>query len=259
MPEILEVEQYRQTAARALGLTIARVDAPDAWFLKRGLTSAMLTDALVGRTIDAVRRRGKLLLLDTEPHTLGLRFGMTGRLLLDGSAAIDHLEYSSDRNDAAWDRFVLQFEDGTDLRLRDPRRLGGIELDPDEEALGADALDVSPAELRRALEGSRQPLKARLLDQRRIAGVGNLLADEILWRAALDPAREAGSLSTAELRRLHRHLHRGLRELAARGGSHTGDLHEARIRGGVCPRDGSALERRTIGGRTTYSCPAHQH
>jgi formamidopyrimidine-DNA glycosylase len=60
------------------------------------------------------------------------------------------------------------------------------------------------------------------------------------------------------LRRLHRHLRRTLDDLMVRGGSHTGDLQVARVRGGSCPRDGTALERRTIGGRTTYSCPAHQ-
>lgn len=258
MPEILEVESYRTLAVRGVGRTIGRVEAPDGWFLKRGLTAAILSESLEGQTIEEVRRIGKLLLVDLAPHTLGLRFGMTGRLLVDGDAAIARLEYSSDRDDSQWDRFVLHFEDGGDLRLRDPRRLGGVELDPDEEVLGVDALSVTPAQLRRALGESRQPLKARLLDQGRVAGVGNLLADEILWRAGLDPARAAGSLSPAETRRLHRHLHRALQELMERGGSHTGDLQVARVRGGACPRDGSLLERRTIGGRTTFSCPAHQ-
>jgi formamidopyrimidine-DNA glycosylase len=92
-----------------------------------------------------------------------------------------------------------------------------------------------------------------------VAGIGNLLADEMLWRAGLDPARPAGDLTPAELRRLHRHLRRTLDELDERGGSHTGDLQAARVRGAVCPRDRAPLERRTIGGRTTYSCPHHQH
>jgi formamidopyrimidine-DNA glycosylase len=183
---------------------------------------------------------------------------MTGRLLVDGAAAIGRLEYSSDRDESAWDRFVLHFAGGGDLRLRDPRRLGGVELDPDEARLGHDAMTITPAQLRDALAGSTAPLKARLLDQQRIAGVGNLLADEILWRAGLDPARPAGSLSPAELRRLHRHVRRGLDGLMRRGGSHTGDLQIARVRGGHCPREGTPLQRRTIGGRTTYSCPAHQ-
>lgn len=259
MPELLEIEAYRRLARRALGRRIASVSAPDPWYLKRDLTPGTVAHALAGRTITADRRIGKLLLLDTDDGpVLGLRFGMTGRLLVDGSPGVEHLEYSSMRDDPGWDRFALHFVDGGDLRMRDPRRLGGVELDPDETRLGRDALRIRPAELARALRGSRAPLKARLMDQSRVAGLGNLLADETLWRAGLDPARAAGSLTDAEQRRLHRHLRATLDELLARGGSHTGDLQVARVRGGACPRDGTPLLRRRVGGRTTYSCPRHQ-
>ena len=256
---MLEVEEYRRLAARTLDRTIVGVHAPDAWFLKGGLTASAVTAALLGRSFSTDRRIGKLLLLDVaDGPTLGLRFGMTGRLLVDGQAAIDRLEYSSDRNDPKWDRFGLDFADGGALRLRDPRRLGGVELDPDEDRLGIDAAAIGAAQLRDLLAGSEAPLKARLLDQARIAGIGNLLADEMLWRAGLDPARPAASLSPAEVRRLHRHLRATLDELGTRGGSHMGDLQEMRSRDGVCPRDGAPLVRRTVGGRTTYSCPRHQ-
>ncbi|HEY4376170.1 MAG TPA: hypothetical protein VGM93_03390, partial [Acidimicrobiales bacterium] len=77
--------------------------------------------------------------------------------------------------------------------------------------------------------------------------------------AGLDPGRPAGSLDAVEARRLHRQVRATIERLMARGGSHTGDLQAARHRGGHCPRDGTELDRRTIGGRTTYSCPAHQH
>ena len=119
-------------------------------------------------------------------------------------------------------------------------------------------LALTPAGLRAALGDSVAPLKARLMDQARVAGMGNLLTDETLWRAGLDPARPAGSLTDAERRRLHRHLRLTVSELLARGGSHMGDLHQARVRGGLCPKDGHPLERRRVGGRTTYSCPVHQ-
>jgi formamidopyrimidine-DNA glycosylase len=142
--------------------------------------------------------------------------------------------------------------------MRDPRRLGGVSLDPDERALGVDAAAVRPAQLRDALAGSAAPLKARLMDQARLAGVGNLIADEVLYRASLDPARPAGSLDPAEVRRLHRHLRATIDELLERGGSHLGDLIPARGPGGTCPRDGTPLLRRTVGGRTTWSCPVHQ-
>jgi formamidopyrimidine-DNA glycosylase len=223
------------------------------------LTAEALAEALEGRTFTAARRIGKLLLLDTDGvPTLGLRFGMTGRLLVDDAAGVDHLEYSSLREEPAWDRVRFGFDDGGDLRVRDPRRLGGVLLDPDESRLGVDATTVSPAQLGRILAGSSAPLKARLMDQGRLAGVGNLIADEVLYRAGLDPARAAGSLSPAELRRLHRHLRATVDELIAGGGSHTGTLHPERVPGGRCPRDGSTLVRRTIGGRTSWSCPRHQ-
>jgi formamidopyrimidine-DNA glycosylase len=259
MPEMLEVEAYRRLAARAVGRTISAVHAPDPWFLKGGLTASGITTALTGRSFAADRRIGKLLLLDVaDGPTIGLRFGMTGRLLVDGHAAIERLEHSSDRDDSAWDRFGVDFADGGSMRLRDPRRLGGVELDPDEDRLGIDAADIGVARLRDVLAASEAPLKARLLDQARVAGIGNLLADEMLWRAGLDTARPAGSLGPAEVRRLHRHLRATLTELDARGGSHTGDLQEMRTPDGTCPRDGTPLARRTVGGRTTYSCPRHQ-
>src|SRR5690606_29201106 len=174
------------------------------------------------------------------------------------AAEIDRLEYASPRDDPVWDRFALHFTDGTDLRVRDPRRLGGVSLDPDEDRLGADALRITAEELRAALGASAAPLKARLLDQTRVAGIGNLLADEILWRAGLDPARPAGGLDDGEVAALHRSIREVLPELMARGGSHTGDLREAAALDGLCPRDGAPIERRRIGGRTTLSCPVHQ-
>jgi formamidopyrimidine-DNA glycosylase len=260
VPELPEVEAYRRLAERALHRVIAEVRAPDAWFLKGGLDAASVTAALVGRRLTVARRIGKLLLLDTDHGgpVLGLRFGMSGRLLVDGTAGVDKLLYSSDRELEQWDRFGLRFDDGGDLRVRDPRRLGGVSLDPDEGKLGPDVLGVTPAALRRALAGSHAPLKARLLDQAHIAGVGNLLADEALWRAGLSPQREAGSLTHAEHRRLHRHLTATVDDLLARGGSHMGDLMPVRGPGGRCPKDGAELVRATVGGRTTWWCPKHQ-
>ena len=261
MPELVEVEEYRRLAEKAaLGREVEAVVAPDSWWLKGGLTAPALADALVGRHFTAVRRVGKRLYLDTSDGgpVVGLRFGMTGRLLVDGTAGVDQLIYSSNRDVGAWDRLLVAFVDGGDLRVRDPRRLGGAELDPDEGSLGPDAAVVAPAALTRALAGSRAPLKARLMDQSRVSGLGNLMVDEILFRAGLDPAREAGSLEAAELRRLHRWVRRVVEDLQGQG-SHAGELGPVRRPGGVCPRDGAPLLRRTIGGRTTWSCPAHQN
>jgi formamidopyrimidine-DNA glycosylase len=183
---------------------------------------------------------------------------MTGSLLVDGSSGVEELIYYSRRVETRWERFAVHFADGGSLVVHDPRLLGGVSLDPDEELLGPDATTLTPAQLRGALVGSAAPLKARLMDQARLAGVGNLLADEILWRASLSPQRRAGSLTPADTRRLHRHIRVTLEELSARGGSHLGDLMPARQPGGRCPRDGAELLRSTVGGRTSWWCPRHQ-
>jgi formamidopyrimidine-DNA glycosylase len=260
VPELLEVESYRVAAERAVGREVAAVDAPDAWYLKGGLGAAELTDVLVGARVVAARRHGKLLLvpLDVGP-VLGLRFGMTGRLVVDGEAPIERLEYSSDRVDPTWERFALRFADGGSLVVVDPRRLGGVALDPDTSALGPDAATLRAAELRRAVQGRRAPLKAVLLDQAAVAGLGNLLVDETLWRAGIAPTRAADSLDRAECAALARTVRATVRDLGRRGGSHTGDLQVARARGSLCPRCGAPLRRDTVGGRTTYWCPVDQH
>jgi formamidopyrimidine-DNA glycosylase len=261
MPEILEVEAARRlVAARALGRAIARVEAPDAWYLKRGLTAGAARTALAGRAFLDARRRGKLLLLDTDRGgpTLGLHLGMSGRVVVDGEAAGDPLLYAANGDNPVWYRFGVRFADGGSLRLRDPRRLGAAELDPDEDRLGPDVLTLTRRQLDPALARSRAPVKAVLMDQRRVAGLGNLLTDEALWRAGVDPARPARTLTERERAAVHRAVRATVRTLGRRGGSHTGDHMPARSPGSACPRDGAPMLRRTVGGRTTYSCPAHQ-
>lgn len=266
MPELLEVEYYRRLAQNCVGRSILAVHAPDPWYLGGGISPALLTETLIGRGVRAARRHGKLLLLDLSPvagavagAVLGLRFGMTGRLEVDGVAAIERLEYSTGRVNPVWERFGLGFADGGVLVVVDPRRLGRVSLDPDQSALGPEATELGLAGLRRVLAGSMAPIKARLLDQAKLAGLGNLLVDEILWRARLEPTRPAGGLADVEQRRLHRVLRATLVELDRRGGSHTGELYVARVRGANCPRCGHPLARAQVGGRTTFWCPHEQH
>jgi formamidopyrimidine-DNA glycosylase len=259
VPELPEVESYGRLAAHTEGRTVARVSTPDPWFLKGGTPAPVFRSALTGQQIGGIRRIGKLLLVDTVAGpSLGLRFGMTGKLVVDGQSGVDQLVHAPRRHDPAWDRFGLAFEGGGSLVVCDPRRLGGVSLDPDLEGLGPDAATLTPAALAGALRGSTAPLKARLLDQSRLAGIGNLIGDEALWRAGLSPLRPAGSLSANEQRRLHRHLRRTVDDLITRGGSHRGDLMEERHPGGRCPRDGAELTRSTVGGRTTWWCAVHQ-
>jgi formamidopyrimidine-DNA glycosylase len=262
MPEILEVERYRQLAEAALGRQIATAWMVDDRYGRGGTTKRRLSAALKGRTFVAARRRGKLMLLDSDHGpTLGVRFGMTGGLVVDDTERLDRLLYGPGIFGEQWVRAKFTFTDGGYLSLHDPRRFGSLELAPDEDRLGPDALTISRAELAAALAlragGVAAPLKARLLDQERVAGIGNLLADEILWRAGLDPSRRT-PLSDQELRSLHSALRATLRQLGRRGGSHMGELMEERRADGHCPRDGTALRRATVGGRTTYWCPVHQ-
>jgi formamidopyrimidine-DNA glycosylase len=266
VPEILEVERYRTFAEQALDRPIADVWMVDDRYGRGGTTPARLRTALVGHSFEAARRRGKLLLLDVKDGaTLGLRFGMTGGLVVDDVEALDRLRYGPGVFNDKWVRARVGFGDGGHLFVHDPRRFGSLELAPDEDRLGPDALTASLAQLRGAFATDPRrsaqhasPLKARLMDQEKLAGVGNLLADEILWRAGLDPGRRS-PLSDDELRRLHQALRATLRQLARRGGSHTGDLMEERHPDGHCPLDGTALQRDVVGGRTTFWCPEHQH
>ena len=261
MPEMLEAEMARVVLdERALGRDIAEVHAPDAWFVKRGATPSMVRSALESHRFVAARRIGKQLLLDLDRNgpTLGLHLGMSGRVIVDGVEAGDPLLYATNRDDPAWRRFGVTFTDGGSLWLRDPRRLGAVELDPDEARWGPDASKVAPKYLAGLVARSSAPIKALLMDQARIAGLGNLLTDEVLWRAGIDPSRPAQSLTVDEVDRLHRTIRTTIRTLGRRGGSHTGDHMLARRSEGCCPRDGAPMVRRQIGGRTTYSCALHQ-
>lgn len=256
MPEILEIELYRRAAARALpGVTIAAVDCPDpTWVAEPG--PQRLAEALTGATVRTVDRWGKLLLVDTTNGVLGLRFGMTGRLVINDLPVIETLEYSSRRLDESWNRFGLRCDGGTTVVVNDPRRLGRAELDPTPR-LGIDAFDVTAADLALALRG-RRAVKAVLLDQKRVAGLGNLLADEALWLAGIDPGRAASTLSEDEVAGLALAIPPMLERLLRRGGSTSGDFFEARKEGAQCPLDGAPVVCGVFGGRRTWWCPQHQ-
>jgi formamidopyrimidine-DNA glycosylase len=260
MPELLEVEMARVVLeARALRRTIVKVHAPDAWFVKRGATPATLRSAFRSRSFVDARRVGKQLLLDTDGGpTLGLHLGMSGRVIVDGVEAGDPLVYASNRDVPEWRRFGVSFVDGGEMWLRDPRRLGAVEVDPDESRWGPDAASLTKPAFVLAIVGRRAPLKAVLLDQSRVAGLGNLLVDEVLWRAKLDPTRSTMTLSSEEITTLHRTIRSTVRTLGRRGGSHTGDHMAGREPGGACPADGAPMVHQTVGGRSTYSCSLHQ-
>ncbi len=247
MPELPEAERARQQIEKALGREIVAVDDTDT-YVCRPHAPGEFGDALVGRSLTSAHRRGKFLWVETDGGPdLGLHLGMAGRISVDEEPAPNH-----------WDRFVLDFADGGRLALRDKRRLGRAILEPDFDHIGPDAAEVSRDVFRERVGRGKLPIKAKLLDQGAIAGVGNLLADETLWRARLSPRRIAGELTDDELDHLRRELRAATRDAIRNGGVHTGKFMPYRKKGGHCPKCGSALERDTIGGRTTIWCPVDQ-
>jgi formamidopyrimidine-DNA glycosylase len=261
VPEILEVESYRRLADRIVGTPIVRGWA-DAYAAKKLPSAGAWARAVKGLSVVSTSRRGKLLVLNTDGVRLGMRFGMTGVLLIDDTAGIDGLFYGPHTFKSEWVRGGLEFEDGRKLILHDPRRLARVEIDPDLDELGPDALSLTKREFDSVLRvdrGEGPAIKARLLDQSAVAGVGNLLGDEMLFRAGIDPRTPTGLLSIDQRSRLFRAFKQTMKTLQRRGGSHTGDHMIARFPGALCPLDGGTMLHETIGGRTTYWCSKHQY
>ncbi|QCW50852.1 formamidopyrimidine-DNA glycosylase [Nocardioides dongxiaopingii] len=265
MPELPEVESARAAIERAaLGRRVVEVDDADT-YVCRPHSPGEIRDALVGRSLGGAHRRGKTLWCTTSGSgpLLGLHLGMAGRILVTGPDG-DVVEGGDPARrhrhglKPEWDRFTLVFEDGASLRLFDTRRLGRVRLDPDLDALGPDAGEVGVAAFRERVGRGTAPVKARLLDQSVIAGVGNLLADETLWQARIDPRRRVSELDDDDLTALHRALRLATRAAIRGGGVHTGEVIGHRRAGGLCPRCGAPMSRGTVGGRTTWWCSEEQ-
>jgi len=272
VPELPEVETARSLIAdQALHRRIVDVDDSDS-YVGRPHSPGELRNALTGRSLTAAHRRGKTIWLETSGTgdgaapggpELGIHLGMSGRIVVtspDGTVAEggDPYRYDARPRRAVWNRFTLTFADGGSLVLLDPRRLGRVRLNPDIGALGPDAMKVTPAEFRAMITKGTIAVKARLLDQSKIAGVGNLLADEILWQAKVSPLARVDSLSSAQVKRLYRALRSVLESAIAKGGAHTGDVIAARYPGGTCPRDGAPMVHGIVGGRSTWWCSREQ-
>src|SRR5215469_17168124 len=276
MPELPEVEAARRLiAGTALHRPIVGVDDSDT-FVCRPHAPGELRDALVGRALTAAHRRGKAMWFETSGigrsatpgPDLGIHLGMSGRIVVvspDGQAAEGGRAFGGARSsrDARpykpeWERFALEFADGGRLVLVDMRRLGRVRLNPGIGALGPDAETVTPSQFRSLITRGSIAVKARLLDQSKIAGVGNLLADEVLWQARVSPAARTNSQRHQDADRLYRALESALRSAIARGGVHTGDVIAARHPGGTCPRCGAEMRHGTVGGRSTWWCSREQ-
>ncbi|MDX9753052.1 MAG: bifunctional DNA-formamidopyrimidine glycosylase/DNA-(apurinic or apyrimidinic site) lyase [bacterium] len=269
MPELPEVETVRRALVKCTRhqiITQYYYDRTD--YLQTGHT---LCPALAGSRIETVERRGKLLAIRlSKPFVLLHHLGMSGRIL--------HTPQEAPL--AKHTHLRIRFQNGWELRQWDPRRFGYAAVFRDEEILeyapwaemGADPLMVSPQQFFALVQGRNKPIKHFLLDQSGIAGVGNIYADEALFRAKIHPCTPCAQLTQRQIGQLLQHLQHVLEESIAAGGSSTHDFqtldgtlgafqHQHRVyrRTGLpCPGCQHPIEKTVTAGRSTHFCPRCQ-
>jgi formamidopyrimidine-DNA glycosylase len=270
VPELPEVETVRRQLEPVLvGRRFERVVIDDPR-LVRPFEPVAVAAELEGERVAELDRRGKYLIFRFESgRVLLVHLRMTG-------------SFRHRRNGAGEDdphrRAVVRLDDGSDVAYRDVRRFGTwLLVEPEElepylaERLGEEPLlaGFTPARLARRLAGRRAPIKAALLDQRTLAGLGNIYVDEALWRARIHPKRPAGDLDANDMRRLHGAIRRVLEAAIERRGSTLRDYSTPRGRRGSmqrefkvygrmdkpCDRCGTPIEKTRAGGRGTWYCP----
>ncbi|MFL6721013.1 MAG: bifunctional DNA-formamidopyrimidine glycosylase/DNA-(apurinic or apyrimidinic site) lyase [Sphingomonas sp.] len=268
MPELPEVETTVRGLATVLqGRRIARVEARRA-DLRRALPHD-LGQRLTGARVIGLRRRGKYGLIDTDRgDTLVFHLGMSGRWRIDPGELEKH------------DHFLIETDEGRRLALNDARRFGSLDLVrtyalpdwPPFKALGPEPLDATAEELKRRLAGRSAAIKLLLLDQRIVAGLGNIYVCEALHRAGINPKRAGGSVSLERLKRLVGAIHDVLAEAIAAGGSTLRDFaspggelgyfsksFSVYDREGLPCTCGGTVRRIVQGGRSSFYCPRCQH
>ncbi|HEX3041818.1 MAG TPA: bifunctional DNA-formamidopyrimidine glycosylase/DNA-(apurinic or apyrimidinic site) lyase [Solirubrobacterales bacterium] len=287
MPELPEVETVvRQLEPEVEGRRIERLEVLDARW-SRPVPPEQMSAAGSGATIERLGRRGKYILMGLDgERTLVMHLRMTGNLILrEGDEVIDPSEgrrlYESERSTEERHlraRFVL--DDGRELWFTDPRRFGEAFLLDDDRLderfakLGVEPFspDFTPAALGELAAGRTAPLKSFLLDQSKVAGVGNIYADEALFRAELHPLSPAGSMKPEHAEALRDAVVAALEAGIDAGGSSIDDYRDARGEKGSmqeeflvhtregkdCLRCGGTIVRIVVGGRSTYFCPACQ-
>ena len=269
MPELPEVETIAaDLRPHLVGRTISRVELSFPTIVRHP-EPEMFVDGIAGMRIESVQRRGKYILIGLGNHlVLVVHLGMTGQLrIVDAAAPLEKHTHA-----------VFFLDDGKELRYRDPRRFGRLLLGTEEELmtakkmprLGPEPIDPAfePDDLYRRLRRRRAPVKAVLLDQKAIAGVGNIYADESLHRAGLRPTRRANTVSRKSARRLHESLRDSLQTAITNRGSSVDTYRDAwgemggqqeqllvyGRAGEPCLTCGRPLSSVRIGGRTTVFC-----
>lgn len=275
MPELPEVEATRRHLEPVLvGAKIADVEVRRERMARRQPRPGDVRDLMVGRRVQRLLRRGKFLMAQLEGDlTWVTHLGMSGRMALaaPGDAEAPHTNV------------VVRLEGGTEVRLVDPRTFGFVAvLTPEElehmmlRRIGPDALEQLPSapELAERIAGRTAPIKVLLLDQQIISGIGNIYADEMLWRARIAPFRPGGSLDAGEMRALRRAVRPVLEAGLAAGGTSLDDLayllpdgragefvERLAVYGRLgepCPRCGTPIERTVLRQRSSHWCPTCQ-
>lgn len=263
MPELAEVEYFRKRWDPALKKKIDRVVLRAGSRLLRTVDTELLTQKLTGATfLNSEAAAKQMVFRFSGDAWLGIHLGMTGDLKL----------HEPGYQPAKHDHLVLYTRDHT-LAFSDPRMFGRVQFsvsaEPPEWWSSIAPAVISPAFSVKAVaeflaRRKRAPIKAVLLMQERFPGIGNWMADEILWRAEIHPKRLSGSLNEAEVKALHRECRWVAREALKIIGTDFGDLpqswlfHHRWEKGGVCPKTGVPLKREEIGGRTTCWSPGRQ-
>jgi formamidopyrimidine-DNA glycosylase len=271
VPELPEVETIRSRLAPALaGRRLERVEILDPR-LTRPEPPNDVAAALEGEQVTDVRRRGKYLIFAFA----------SGRHLLVHLRMTGSFQHPAVAGDDPHRRALLKLDDGSDVAYRDMRRFGTwLLLEPGElddylaARIGEEPLDAAftTAVLARGLKGRRAPIKGAILDQRSVAGVGNIYADEALWYARIHPLRSAGGLTRQEIARLRKGIRRALEVGIALQGTTLStyrdpDGHRGRMQlelkaygraGEPCDRCGTPIEKIRVAGRGTYYCPTCQ-
>lgn len=273
MPELPEAETIvRDLRDRIVGARIAAVHIIHPDILAHDLRPAHFRAAMTGKRLTGVRRRAKKVLLEVEGElTIVVNLGMTGRLIVSDSPRAGEFRHVAIRFD---------LDDGRAVLYDDIRRFGSLELhDPESLAARLAELGVEPLSdeftgklLHELTSHSRTPIRNWLLDQRRVAGIGNIYAIEALWHARVHPARPANSLTAREASKLRDALRQVLQEsIDARGttisdyrdSSGEAGAYSARLKvygreGEPCPRCGTPIERIVLSNRSAFFCPKCQ-
>ena len=284
MPELPEVEIVRLGLASLLPeRQVVKVEHN--WPKSFPNAAADVKSHLIGASVRAVRRRGKVLIIDLDSgYSLVIHLKMTGQLVFRSSVSRFGAGHPSDslvgKLPDKSTRVSLNFKDNSQLFFNDQRKFGWVKLMPTLEVdnldffrrIGPEPLsaDFTWRDLKKRLQRrQRTTIKAALLDQTVIAGVGNIYADESLWGSQLHPARLVGSLSDADYRRLHREIRFVLKLAIEKGGStdrnyvnaegkkgsYLGFARVFRRQGQTCPRCGHIIQKIRVAGRGTHFCP----